>query len=97
MMQLSAVEFIRRFLLHVLPKGFVHIRHYGFLANSVRGKKLPHCRELLETSGAQISSLDDIVPAFTWDRAPGRHARFPLPQVRKGSHRAPRPRPATGR
>ena len=96
MMKLSAIEFIRRFLLHVLPKGFVHIRHYGFLANSVRGKKLPHCRELLETSGAQISSLDDIVPAFTWDGpadTPGslcpkcgkghivRHVLDPLPGV----------------
>ena len=32
-MKLSAIEFIRRFLLHVLPSGFVRIRHYGFLAN----------------------------------------------------------------
>ena len=66
-MSLSAVEFIRRFLLHVLPKGYVHIRHFGFLANSVRGKKLSRCRELLEASCAQMPSLDDIVPAFTWD------------------------------
>ncbi len=66
-MKLSAIEFIRRFLLHVLPKGYVHIRHFGFLANSVRAKKLPRCRELLEPSRAPMPSLDDIVPAFAWD------------------------------
>jgi len=46
-MTLDAVEFIRRFLLHVLPKGFMRIRQYGFLANRVRVKKLGLCRELL--------------------------------------------------
>jgi hypothetical protein len=39
-MTLDAVEFIRRFLLHILPKGFVRIRQYGFLANRARGDKL---------------------------------------------------------
>ena len=39
-MKLKAVEFIRRFLLHVLPTGFVRIRHYGFLANRVCQEKL---------------------------------------------------------
>jgi len=46
-MTLSATEFIRRFLLHVLPKGFMRIRHFGFLANAVRAKKLALCRSLL--------------------------------------------------
>jgi hypothetical protein len=46
-MCLSAVEFLRRFLLHLLPSGFVHIRHYGFLANRHRAEKLSRCRELL--------------------------------------------------
>lgn len=46
-MLLDALEFIRRFLLHVLPKGFVHIRYYGFLANAQRKKKLAGIRELL--------------------------------------------------
>ena len=44
---LSAVEFLRRFLLHVLPKGFMRIRHYGFLANRCRRAKLDRCRQLL--------------------------------------------------
>jgi hypothetical protein len=46
-MTLEAVEFIRRFLLHVLPGGFVRIRQFGFLANRARGKKLALCRILL--------------------------------------------------
>jgi len=46
-MTLSATEFLRRFLMHVLPKGFVRIRHYGFLANRHRSQKLELCRELL--------------------------------------------------
>jgi len=46
-MTLEAHEFIRRFLLHVLPSGFQRIRHYGFLANRVRQAKLAQCRKLL--------------------------------------------------
>ena len=44
---LDATEFIRRFLLHVLPKGFVRIRYYGFLANRHRSDKLDLCRKLI--------------------------------------------------
>ena len=47
-MTLKAIEFIRRFLLHVLPAGFVRIRHYGFLANRVCREKLELCRALLK-------------------------------------------------
>ena len=46
-MTLDAVEFLRRFLLHVLPKGFMRIRHFGFLANRSRKKKLALARELI--------------------------------------------------
>jgi hypothetical protein len=46
-MELEPVEFIRRFLLHVLPSGFVRIRQYGFLANRFREDKLSLCRRLL--------------------------------------------------
>jgi len=44
---ISAEEFIRRFLLHVLPDSFMRIRHYGFLANRCKKRDLPRCRELL--------------------------------------------------
>ncbi len=46
-MTLEATEFIRRFLLHILPSGLVRIRQFGFLANRVRQPKLKHCRTLL--------------------------------------------------
>jgi hypothetical protein len=51
-MTLHAVEFIRRFLLHVLPNGFMRIRYYGFLANRHRAEKLRLCRTLLGVSEA---------------------------------------------
>ena len=57
-MPLTAVEFIRRLMLHVLPKHFVKIRHYGFLANCHRRKKLKRCRDLL-----RIGNPDDEGPA----------------------------------
>ncbi|HHE48151.1 MAG TPA: IS91 family transposase [Candidatus Acetothermia bacterium] len=46
-LSLEATEFIRRFLLHALPKGFVRIRRYGLMANIHRDRKLAWCRELL--------------------------------------------------
>jgi hypothetical protein len=51
-MRLTADEFIRRFLLHVLPSGFMRLRHYGFLANRHKARTLRRCRELLGQSGA---------------------------------------------
>jgi hypothetical protein len=49
-MTLTATEFLRRFLMHVLPQGFVRIRHYGFLSNRKRQEKLGLCRKLLGCS-----------------------------------------------
>jgi hypothetical protein len=46
-MTLEGVEFLRRFLQHVLPRGFVRIRHFGLLANRHREEKLSRCRSLL--------------------------------------------------
>lgn len=43
-MELSQLEFVRRFALHILPKGFVRIRHYGFLSSTAKGKRLPELR-----------------------------------------------------
>ena len=51
-MTLTALEFVRRLLLHVLPTGFVRIRHYGILSNRNRRQKLVLCRRLLESSKA---------------------------------------------
>ena len=52
-MSLSADEFIRRFLLHVLPKGLMRIRHYGLQANRDRHERLAQCRELLGQAPAE--------------------------------------------
>jgi hypothetical protein len=65
-MRLDAHEFIRRFLLHVLPNGFQRIRHYGFLANRHRAVKLARCRQLLGAP-APIVKLPDA-PADYRDR-----------------------------
>src|SRR5687767_7813166 len=51
-MRLPAGEFMRRFLLHVLPDGFHRIRHYGLFANSHRAAMLARCRELLDVPPA---------------------------------------------
>ncbi len=48
LMTVTGEEFLRRFLLHTLPRGFVRIRFCGFLANRRRGELLPLCRELLK-------------------------------------------------
>jgi hypothetical protein len=48
-MTLAAEEFIRRFLLHVLPKGLVRIRYYGWMANRCRNERAARCRTLLAT------------------------------------------------
>jgi hypothetical protein len=53
LMTLSLDEFLRRFLLHLLPKGFVRIRHFGFLANRRRSTLLPLCFAALGTAPSQ--------------------------------------------
>jgi hypothetical protein len=56
-MTLSVDEFIRRFLLHVLPNRFQRIRYYGFLGNRHREEKLDHCRRLLAMQTASATTL----------------------------------------
>jgi hypothetical protein len=53
-MTLGATEFLRRFFLHVLPKGFVRIRHFGFLANRFRASHLALGRQLLGPSPSRL-------------------------------------------
>jgi hypothetical protein len=50
LMTLSVDEFLRRFLLHLLPRGFVRIRNFGFLANRQRAQLLPLCLSLLQAA-----------------------------------------------
>jgi hypothetical protein len=60
-MTLDAVEFLRRFVQHILPKGFMKIRHYGLLANGQRQTRLTQCRRLLLAAGiaAQVVATAD--------------------------------------
>lgn len=57
-MALTTNEFIRRFLLHVLPAGFQRIRYYGFLGNRCREEKLARCRQLLAMPQPEPSACD---------------------------------------
>jgi hypothetical protein len=50
-MTLPVDEFLRRFLLHLLPRGFVRIRNFGFLANRCRAALLPLCFHLFHSAG----------------------------------------------
>lgn len=57
-MALDAGEFARRFLLHVVPRGFMRIRHYGFLANA--------CRAALEDCRKALNASPQLAPVLTW-------------------------------
>ena len=58
-MRVQTAEFVRRFLLHVLPNGFHRIRHYGFLANGHRANKLALCRSLLAVATVPAARRND--------------------------------------
>jgi len=59
-MTLDAVHFLRRFLLHLLPKSFVRIRAYGFLANRHRAAKLAQCRWAIAQDATAAAGDSDI-------------------------------------
>lgn len=59
---LSCDEFLQRFLLHLLPKGFVRIRHFGFLANRRRAALLPRCFAALNAVPTSPQSEPSTVP-----------------------------------
>jgi hypothetical protein len=65
-MTLAADEFIRRFLIHVLPKGFHRIRHYGLLAGATRKAHLEHARQLLGVAPSAAAAA----PTKTEDARP---------------------------
>jgi hypothetical protein len=95
----TAVEFIRRFLLHSLPRGFVRIRHYGFLANRNRSQNLSAIRRLMAVSDPpekQIASVEEMMQKLTGidiSLCPGcRKGRMQLfLEVPKGMARPPNP------
>ena len=60
LMRLPTDEFLRRFLLHLLPRGFVRIRHFGFLANRRRASLLPICFQLLRRPSQQAAPAEAV-------------------------------------
>lgn len=75
-MQLSGCEFLRRFLMHVLPQGFMRIRHYGFLSNRNRRQKLGVIRQCLKAPPCEQTKMEmdaELKPAAC-----------PCPKCKKG-------------
>lgn len=71
---LAAAEFVRRFALHIVPKGFVRVRHYGLLAHRDRGVRLAKCRALLAATnsvapGAPVETLAPVAAVAAAPRA----------------------------
>jgi putative transposase/transposase-like zinc-binding protein len=83
-MTLKAEEFIRRFLLHVLPTGFVKIRHFGFLANRGRRDNVRLCRQLLAASS---SGPPGLVPHDSHSDEPEADRVDRCPRCKEGSMR----------
>ncbi len=84
-MTLAAPEFIRRYLLHVLPRGFQRLRHYGFLSNRQRAEKLARCRRLLGVGSARA---EDLAPAAAVPEADvGGERLAPCPECHHGRMR----------
>jgi hypothetical protein len=99
-LRLEATEFIRRFLLHALPKGFVRIRRYGLMANAQREQRLARCRNLL----GDLPDRDTIQDSCT-GVTPFEPGVYPCPRCEEGLMRrvqgpipwaALRPRPPPG-
>ena len=74
-MTLSGDELLRRFLLHVLPKGFMRVRHFGFLANRCRAKRLGQIRTALAAPPPLCRKTKT---------EPAAYAGHPCPKCRKG-------------
>jgi hypothetical protein len=74
-MTLAPHEFIRRFLLHVLPKGFHRIRHYGLFANGARAETIARARLLLAVTAPEVATDDTV----TNDAAPSEPLTHPCP------------------
>ena len=88
---LSKSEFIRRFLQHVLPKGFMRVRHYGFLANAVREKRLQAIRKDIQADDTKGEAEREAVQPLSACRCPKckighliRTIRLPRPRLEGG-------------
>src|SRR5215831_9546012 len=101
-MTLSATEFLRRFVQHILPRGFVRIRQYGFLANRCRAANLTVARQLLTTTSEPPEACSNSAgDAPTWHCSAVRSHDRPVPTsppanwLRHASFSTPRRRVAS--
>jgi hypothetical protein len=90
-MTLAAEELLRRFLLHVLPKGMMRIRHFGFLANRRRRQRLGEIRKAINAAQAQHTERGSAQEAVAFNG-------YPCPSCRQGRSLiigpiAPKPKP----
>jgi hypothetical protein len=99
-MTLATGEFIRRFLIHVLPSGFHRIRHYGLLASGTRADNIARARRLLDVLAVQPSTADTATSSETSEPKPLSHPcpccggrMIIIETFQRGS--SPRYRPAT--
>ncbi len=81
---LSATEFIRRFMMHVLPSGFMRIRYYGFLANANRKQQLAKIRQLLDVSEPRSDDPEGIQEDIDSQQHDQEPAAERCPQCRQG-------------
>ena len=93
-MTLNSVEFIRRFLLHVLPTGFMRIRYYGFFANRHRAEKLQLAQKLLtdQSSSTENEHENPELPEHQTGlhrRSGKRFRHLPKVQARPARHHSP--------
>jgi hypothetical protein len=94
-MTVPAEEFLRRFLIHVLPKGLVRIRHFGLFANRHRAASLQHCRSLLgmqpcvdrpATAASQPPCPLCSGPMMVVERITAQDLRYALIPIRQPAH-----------
>jgi hypothetical protein len=98
-MTLAAGEFIRRFLLHVLPGGFHRIRHYGLFAGALRTDNIARARQLLASSrvspeSAPADATSDAEPASSFRRCPCCGGRMIVVETFEGPRPARSPSPS---
>ncbi len=96
-MTLDAAEFIRRFLMHVLPSGFHRIRHYGLFAGTVRARNVERARQLLAAPKAPPehppAEADSTEPPSPAHRCPCCGGRMIIVETFEGSRPARSPSP----
>ena len=90
-MSLATPEFIRRFLIHVLPLGFHRIRHYGLFANGQRAHNIAKARELLDVKTPQDANDNDNTEPPAWLLCPACSATMRIVEIFKPWHSPPTP------